>query len=283
MIPVAFEYTRPSTVEDAVAALAADPDAKVLAGGQSLLPVLRLRLAAPSTLVDLRDVESLHGVRVADGELVIGAMTTHAEILHDRRVAEHAPLIAAATATVGDRQVRHLGTFGGSLSHADPAGDLPAVALALSATMVAVGPGGRREIPAADFFVDYLTTALAPDEILAEVRVPDTAGWGYRYEKFSRMAQAWAVVAVAALVRRSDGGVADTRVALTSMASRPVRATAVEQALTGTDGDSGAITAAAGHADEGTQPPDDVNGAADYRAHLARVLTRRALTAAAGA
>jgi len=283
MIPVAFDYVRPSTVEEAAAALAADPDAKVLAGGQSLLPVLRLRLAAPTTLVDLRDVESLHGVRMADGELSIGAMTTHDEILHDARIAEHAPLIAAATATVGDRQVRHLGTFGGSLSHADPAGDLPAVACALDATMVAVGPNGRREIPAADFFVDYLTTALAPDEILVEVRVPDTAGWGYRYEKFNRMAQAWAIVAVAALVRRADGGVADTRVALTSMARRPVRATAVERALTGTAGDLGAVTAAAGHADEGTDPPDDVNGAADYRAHLARVLTRRALSAALGA
>lgn len=283
MIPVGFEYSRPSTVEEAVAALAADPDAKVLAGGQSLLPVLRLRLAAPTTLVDLRDVESLHGVRVAGDDLVIGAMTTHDEILHDARVAEHAPLIAAATATVGDRQVRHLGTFGGSLSHADPAGDLPAVACALDATMVAVGPNGRREIPAADFFVDYLTTALAPDEILVEVRVPDTAGWGHRYEKFNRMAQAWAIVGVAALVRRVDGGVTDTRVALTNMGRRPVRATAVERALTGTAGDAGAVTAAAGHADEGAEPPSDVNGAADYRAHLSRVLTRRALTVAVGA
>lgn len=283
MIPVDFSYVRPSTVEDAVAALTADPDAKVIAGGQSLLPVLRLRLAAPTTLVDLRDVESLHGVRVAGDELVIGAMTTHDEILHDHRVAEHAPLLAAATATVGDRQVRHLGTVGGSLSHADPAGDLPTVACALDATMVAVGPNGRREIPATDFFVDYLTTALEPDEILVEVRVGDTAGWGYRYEKFSRVAQAWAIVSVAALVRRAGGGVADTRVALSNMARRPVRAAAVERALTGTGGDAGAVTAAAGHADEGTDPPSDVNGAADYRAHLARVLTRRALTAAAGA
>jgi aerobic carbon-monoxide dehydrogenase medium subunit len=283
MIPEPFDYLKPTSLDDAVTALRdAGDEAKVLAGGQSLLPLLRLRLAAPSTLVDLAGLAELRGVREDGDELVIGALTTHDEVLHDELVRRHAPIVAAATATVGDRQVRHVGTFGGSLAHADPAGDLPAVATALDAVFTIARPAGRRAVPAADFFADYLTSALAPDEILVEVRLPKLPGWGFRYEKFQRVAQAWAIVGVAALVRRSNGTVAEARVALTNMGSTPVRAGAVEAALAGADATADAIASAAAHAADGTAPPSDVSGSADYRTHLARVLTRRAVTAAAG-
>jgi carbon-monoxide dehydrogenase medium subunit len=283
MIPEPFDYLKPTSLDDAVTVLRdAGEDAKVLAGGQSLLPLLRLRLAAPSTLVDLAGLAELRGVREDGDELVIGALTTHDEVLRNDLVRRHAPIVAAATATVGDRQVRHVGTFGGSLAHADPAGDLPAVATALEAVFTIAGPGGRRAVPAADFFADYLTTTLAPDEILVEVRLPKLPGWGFRYEKFQRVAQAWAIVGVAALVRRSDGSVAEARVALTNLGSTPVRARGVEAALAGADATAGAIGEAAAHAADGTAPPSDVSGSADYRTHLAGVLTRRAVTAAAG-
>lgn len=284
MIPAAFDYVRPSTVDEAVAALAsAGEDGKLLAGGQSLLPVLRLRLAYPSTLVDLGRIDALRGVRDDGDALVVGAMTTHDEVLSDPLIAQHAPLLAQATATVGDPQVRHLGTLGGSLSHADPAADLPAVALALEASLDVVGPSGSRTVPARDFFVDYLTTAMAPDEVLTAVRVPKLgAGWATHYEKFNRMAQAWAIVGVAAVVRRSNGSVAEARIGLSSMGSTPLRASAVEQALSGADASAEAVRAASEHAAEGTHPPSDVSGAADYREHLARVLVRRAVLAAAG-
>jgi aerobic carbon-monoxide dehydrogenase medium subunit len=284
MIPAAFDYVRPSTVDDAVAALAAaGEDGKVLAGGQSLLPVLRLRLSYPSMLVDLGGIDSLQGVRDDGDALVIGAMTTHDELLHDPLVAQHAPLLAQAAATVGDRQVRHLGTLGGSLSHADPAGDLPTVALTLDASLDVAGRSGARTVAARDFFVDYLTTALAPDEVLTAVRVPKLgAGWATHYEKFNRVAQAWAIVGVAAAVRRSNGSIAEARVGLTNMGSTPVRASAVEQALSGADASAEAVRAACEHAADGAHPPSDVSGGADYREHLARVLSRRAVMAAAG-
>lgn len=283
MIPAAFDYVRPSTVDDAVQALAtAGEDAKVLAGGQSLLPMLRLRLAYPDTLVDLGRVEALHGVRDDGDALVIGAMTTHDEVLRDALVQAHAPLIAQAAATVGDRQVRHLGTFGGSLSHADPAGDLPAVALTLDATMTVQGPSGERSIAARDFFVDYLTTALEPGEILVTVRIPKLgAGWSTHYEKLNRVAQAWAIVGVAAAVRRSNGSIVEARVGLTNMGSTPLRASAVEQALSGASASASTVSAAAGLAAEGTNPPNDLAGQSDYRAHVAEVLTARAISAAA--
>jgi len=280
MIPSAFEYTRPSTMEDAVAALRqAGEDAKILAGGQSLIPVLRLRLAAPSVLIDLGEVESLRGVREDGDQLVIGAMTTHDELTRDHLIREHLPLLAEAAATIGDRQVRHLGTFGGSLAHADPAGDLPAVALALDAELLVTGPAGNRTVAAADFFVDYLTTVLGPDEILTEVRLPKLTGWGCHYEKFNRVAQAWAIVGVAAAVRRENGSVAEARVALTNMGSVPVRARSVEEALAGQSASLESYAAAAAHAPDGTQPSDDVSASAEYRTHLASVLTRRALAA----
>jgi carbon-monoxide dehydrogenase medium subunit len=284
MIPASFDYVRPDSVTDAVSALAsAGEDGKVLAGGQSLIPVLRLRLAYPSTLVDVGRIPELQGVREDGDAIVIGAMTTHHAVMHDDLVRQHAPLIAQATATVADPQVRHRGTFGGALSHADPAGDLGAVALALGCEFVASGPGGERRIAAADFFADYLTTALSPDEILTAVRVPKLgADWSSHYEKFNRVAQAWSIVGVAALVRRENGAIAEARVGLTNMGPTPLRASAVEAALAGADASAGAVAAAAEHAAEGTSAPSDLSGKADYREHLARVLTRRAVLAAAG-
>lgn len=283
MIPASFEYTRPSTVDEAVAALAAaGEDAKVLAGGQSLLPLLRLRLAAPTTVVDLDGVAGLRGVSEDGDDLVIGAMTTHAAVLTDPLVAQHAPLLAQATATVADRQVRHRGTFGGALAHADPAGDLPAVAVALGAVFEIAGTGGRRSVPASEFFVDYLTSAVGAGEVLTAVRVPKHTGWASHYEKFNRTAQAWALVGVAALVKRSNGSIAEARVALTNMGPRPVRAAGVESALAGADAGRDAVAAAAAHAAEGTEPSSDLNASAEYRSHLAKVLTERAVLAALG-
>ena len=187
---------------------------------------MRLRLAAPSTVIDLTRVAELRGVRDDGDALAIGAMTTHSDIIADPLIGEFAPLIAQATETVADRQVRHRGTFGGALAHADPAGDLPAVALALDAQFVLAGPGGRRTVPAREFFVDYLTTALAEDEILVEIRVPKLPGqWGMHYEKFNRVAQAWSIVAVAAAVRRENGHIAEARIGLTNMGPTPLRAT----------------------------------------------------------
>lgn len=282
MIPAAFDYVRPATVEDAVRALAdAGDEAKVLAGGQSLLPVLRLRLAAPTLLVDLGGLSALRGVRVEDDAVIIGAMTTHAEVASSTVVQSEAPLIAAAAVQVGDRQVRHRGTIGGSLAHADPAGDLPAAALALDATLVVAGPSGRRSVAARDFFTDIFTTVLGPDDVLVEVRLPRLPGWTAHYEKFHRTAQAWALVGVAAAVRRENGSIAQARVALTNMGPTPVRASGVEAALLGA-GDLGSVKAAAARAGEGTSPPSDVSGSAEYRRHLAGVLTARAVAAAAG-
>jgi carbon-monoxide dehydrogenase medium subunit len=284
MIPAKFDYVRPDTVGEAVQALAgAGDEGKIIAGGQSLLPLLRLRLAYPELLVDVGGIDELRGVRDAGDALVIGARTTHYQLVHDPLIAEHAGLLAQATGTVADPAVRHRGTLGGALAHGDPAGDLPAVILALDSTLVAQGPGGEREIPAADFFVDYLTTSLEPDEILTAIRIPKLGpGWGYRYEKFHRTAQSWATVGVAALVRRDNGTVGEARIGLTNMGSVPVRAAAAEQAARGAEASRAALNEAAGQADEGTEPPADLHGAADYRRHLARVLTGRALAVAAG-
>ena len=283
MIPAKFDYLRPASVDEAVRALGdAGEDAKVIAGGQSLMPLLRLRLAQPVLLVDVAGLDELRGVRDHGDSLLIGARTTHYQLVHDPLVAEHCGLLAEAAGTVADPAVRHRGTIGGSLAHGDPAGDLPAVALALEATMTARGPGGDREIAAADFFVDYLTTALQPDEILTGIRVPKLPGWGYHYEKFHRTAQAWAIVGVAALVQRSNGQVAHARVGLTNMGPVPVRATAAEAAAAGAEASRDALRSAATHADDGTEPPGDLHGAPDYRRHLARVLTGRALAAASG-
>ena len=284
MIPAKFDYVRPSSIDDAVRALAeGGEDAKIIAGGQSLLPLLRLRLSYPELLVDVGGLDELRGVTDVGDHLQIGARTTLYQLVHDPLIAEHGGLLAQTAAVIADPAVRHRGTLGGALAHADPAGDLPAVILALDGTLIARGPGGEREIPAADFFVDYLTTALGPSEILTGIRVPKLGtGWGYRYEKFHRTAQAWAIVGVAALVRRSNGQVAEARVGLTNMGSVPIRAAAVESAAAGAQASAQALRAAAASADEGTNPPADLHGAPDYRRHLARVLTGRALEAAAG-
>jgi len=245
--------------------------------------LLRLRLSYPELLVDVGGLDELRGVTDGGDHLQIGARTTLYQLVHDPLIAEHGGLLAQTAAVIADPAVRHRGTLGGALAHADPAGDLPAVILALDGTLIARGPGGEREIPAADFFVDYLTTALGPSEILTGIRVPKLGtGWGYRYEKFHRTAQAWAIVGVAALVRRSNGQVAEARVGLTNMGSVPIRAAAVESAAAGAQASAQALRAAAASADQGTNPPADLHGAPDYRRHLARVLTGRALEAAAG-
>ncbi len=280
MIPARFDYIRADSLDGAVSALAdAGEDAKVLAGGQSLLPLLRLRLAYPSVLVDIGRVAELRGVREEGDRVVVGAMTTHYEVLHAPLVHSHIGLLAAATGTVADPAVRHRGTLGGSLAHADPAGDLPAVAVALDAEFVVAGPTGRRTIPADQFFLDYLQTALQPDELLVEVSFPRLTGWGFDYQKFQRVAQAWAIVGVAAAVRRENGSIAEARVGLTNMGSIPVRARRTEAALAGAGLD--AIRSAAESAAEGTNPAADLSAQPDYRRHLARVLTRRALETAA--
>jgi carbon-monoxide dehydrogenase medium subunit len=283
VIPASLDYVAPDSISGVVSALAAaGEDAKLLAGGQSLLPVLRLRLAYPTALVDLGKVDALRGVREENGSLRVGAMTRHCDVITDPLIGQHAPLIAAATRTVADPAIRHRGTFGGSLSHADPAGDLPAVALALGADFVLEGPGGRRTVAASEFFVDYLQTVLSPDELLVEIRVPKLTGWGVHYEKFQRVAQAWAIVGVAAAIRVENGMIAEARIGLTNMGTTPVRAHAVEAALVGLAPEDGAVGAAAAAVAEGTNPPSDLGGGADYRAHLATVLTRRAVLAAAG-
>ena len=284
MIPAPFDYVKPATLAEAVQAYQqGGEDAKILAGGQSLLPILRLRLAYPELVIDLGGIGELTGVTDDGDALVSGAMTTHADILGDELVQRHAPLLAQATETVADRQVRHRGTFGGSLAHADPAGDLPAVALALDAQLRVHGPAGERTIAARDFFLDYLTTALAPGEILTSIRIPKLGeGWSTHYEKLNRVAQAWSIVAVAAAVRRSDGVIAEARVGLTNMGPTPLRAAATERALVGAPATAEAVADASASAAEGTSAPSDQSGKADYREHLARVLTRRAVQRAAG-
>ena len=284
MIPSDFDYVAPSTVDEAVAALAnAGEDAKVIAGGQSLMPVLRLRLAAPTVLVDLGRIDSLRGVRDDGDALAIGSMTTYYGLLGNPLISKHALLIADATRTVADPQIRHRGTLGGAIAHADPAGDLCAPVLAMDATMTAVGPSGSRTIPASEFFVEYFTTALQPDEILTEIRIPKHTDWAAHYEKLNRVAQAWSIVAVAATVALDGGTISQAKVALTNMATVPVRARGVEEALIGQPATPESIRAAAEHAAEGTDPITDGNADADYRSHLAKVLTRRAVTTAIGA
>lgn len=284
MIPAQFDYVAPATVEEALAVLAEHgDDAKLIAGGQSLLPVLRMRLNAPELVVDLGRIDSLRGVRDDGDAIVVGAMTTHHDVGRDPLVAEHAGLVVKAIEHLADAQVRHRGTFGGALAHADPAGDLGAPALALGATFEIAGRSGTRTVAADDFFEDFFTTAVADDEILTAVRIPKHTGWGAHYEKFVRVAHQWLIVAVAAAVKVDGGTIAEARVGLTNMGTTPLRARAVEQALVGQPATDAAVREAAARAAEGTNPPSDLNGDADYRKHLATVLTRRAVLAAAGA
>ncbi len=268
MIPAAFSYARADSVDEAVALLAEHGDeAKLLAGGHSLLPLMKLRLATPSVLVDVGRLTDLSFVRDDGDTLAIGGLTRHHDVEHDPVIRQHVPLLAAAAGEVGDPQVRHRGTLGGSLAHGDPASDLPAVVLALRGSIVVRGSGGERTIAADDFFRGFLETALAPDEVITEVRVPKSGGAGWAFEKFNRRAQDWAIVGVAAVGGDQPG------VALVNMADTPVRATAVEAALR-----SGAsVTDAAARAGDGAEPPTDLNASAEYRRHLARVLVGRAL------
>ena len=280
MIPAAFDYVAPESLDAALAALReGGEDAQVLAGGPSLVPLMKLRLAAPTLLVDLRRVPGLSGIDRTNGTVRIGAMTRH----HDVATSDLG-LAAQAAATIADQQVRNRGTIGGTLAHGDPASDLPAVLLALEGSVVVRGESGEREIAAADLFLDYLTTSLAEGEILTEVRIPSPDGWGAGYAKFNRRVEDWAMVAVCAAVRKAaDGSCEDVRIGLTNMGGTPLRATAAEQALRGRGLDAAAIAAAAEQAAEGTDPPADLNASEDYKRHLARVLCRRALEEAVAA
>jgi aerobic carbon-monoxide dehydrogenase medium subunit len=275
MIPARFDYERAGSVDEALELLGRD-DAKLLAGGHSLLPLMKLRLAQPALLVDIGRIEELSYVRDAGEQLAIGALTRHHDVANDPLVQEHCPIVSYAAGLIGDPQVRHRGTIGGSVAHGDPASDLPAVLLALDAELAVRGPGGETAVPAADFFRGLFETALGPQDMLTEIRIPKLGSWtGWSYVKFNRRAQDWATVGVAALVRRDNGKVEQASVALTNMALTPLRAKAVEEALAGSSADDAA--AAAEKADDGASPPSDTNASADYRRELARVLTRRAL------
>jgi aerobic carbon-monoxide dehydrogenase medium subunit len=271
MIPAKFDYVRVGTTDEAVSMLSArGDDAKLIAGGHSLLPLMKLRLATPAVLVDVARVRDLSYVREQNGNVAIGALTRHCELETSEVLAQHVPLLKHTASLVGDPQVRHRGTLGGTLAHGDPASDLPAAVLALNGTLVVQSPRGRREILATEFFTDFLETALAPDEMIVEVRVPKMNGAGWSFQKFQRRAQDWAIVGCA-VVRGEQTGVA-----LVNMGPTPMRAPGVEQALQA----GGSPEDAASHAADNTEPTTDLNADANFRRHLARVLVRRALTEA---
>jgi carbon-monoxide dehydrogenase medium subunit len=272
MIPAAFDYVRAGSVEEAISLIGEHGDeAKFLAGGHSLLPLMKLRLAQPSVLVDIGRVNDLSYIRDAGDHIAIGALTRHMDVETSDMLRQHVPLLAHAAGHVGDPQVRHRGTIGGTIAHADSASDLPATTLALGATYVAQGPNGTREIAASDFYVGFLTSTLEPDEMLTEIRVPKMDGAGWSFQKFNRRAQDWAIVGVAAWRRSNESGVA-----LVNMGSTPVLATSVSSALSG----GASIEDAAQQADADADPQADLNASVEYRRHLAKVLVRRALTEA---
>jgi carbon-monoxide dehydrogenase medium subunit len=271
MIPAPFDYEVAESVEHAISLLGSRDDTKVLAGGHSLLPLLRLRLARPSLLVDVGRLDDLSYVREAGDSIAIGALTRHHDVVNAPLLQEHNPLVAYAAGLIGDPQVRHRGTIGGSLAHGDPASDLPAVALALDCEIDIAGPGGVRTVPASEFFLGVFQTAVGSDELVTEVRVPKQSGdhvWSYL--KFRRRAQDWATVGVAAVAKRSNGGVEEAAISLVSMGATPLRSAAAEAAWNAGE-DPGAVAA------EGTDPPSDTNGSAEYRRHLVQVLVRRAV------
>jgi aerobic carbon-monoxide dehydrogenase medium subunit len=275
MIPAKFDYVRAGSADEAISLISEHGDeAKFLAGGHSLLPLMKLRLAQPSVLVDIGRLTDLSFIRDAGDHVAIGALTRHMDIERSDVLKEHAPLLAHATSHVGDPQVRHRGTIGGSIAHADPASDLPATTLALGAIYVAKGPNGTREIAAADFYEGFLTSTLAADEMLTEIRVPKMQGAGWGFQKFNRRAQDWAIVGVAAWRRNGEAGVG-----LVNMASTPILATSVASALAGGASVEEAAEEAAAEAD----PQADLNASVEYRVHLSKVLTRRALESASGA
>jgi aerobic carbon-monoxide dehydrogenase medium subunit len=280
VIPARFDYEAPESLDEAIRMLHENgEDAKLLAGGHSLLPLMKLRLAAPTILVDLRRIPGLHGIQRENGSWRLGAMTRHADL----QDTDELGVVARAASQIADQQVRNRGTIGGSLAHGDPASDLPAVMLVSDGEVTARGTGGQRTIAAADLFQDYLTTSLAHDEVLTEVRLPALEGYGYGYQKFNRRSEDWAMVGVCALLKQTDDGTCqDVRIGLTHMGATPLRATIAEDALRGQALDAGSIERAAEHAAEGTHPPGDLNATPDYKRHLARTLTRRALMEAAG-
>ena len=279
MIPAEFDYTAPETLEEAIGALeSGGEDAKLLAGGHSLLPLMKLRLAAPSLLVDLRKVPGMHGIQRENGTWRIGAMTPHADLEHSPELG----IFSRAAGTIADPQVRNRGTIGGSLAHGDPASDLPAVLLIAEGTVTVQGKGGQRSVAAKDLFRDYRDTAIEPAEVITEVHIPTLDGWGFGYEKFNRRSEDWAMVGVSALVKQTGDICEDVRIGLTNMGHVPLRASAVEEALRGQPLNADSIAKAAELAAEGTEPPADLNASSDYKRHLARVLTRRALGEAAG-
>ena len=277
MIPVAFDYEVAESVDHAIEMLGQYGDeSKLLAGGHSLIPIMRLRLAAPSVLIDLGRLENLRYVRDGGDHLKIGALTRHRDLAFNDMVAEHCGIVGYAAGLLGDPSVQHRGTLGGTLSHGDASGDMPSVITALEGQIVIQGPNGERVVKASDFFRDYLVTDLGEQEVVTEVRVPklgQNTGWSYK--KFSRRSQDWAMVGVAAVVERTNGTIDSARIALTAMGATPIRATSVEQALSGASPDS--VGEAAQSADEGTNPASDAAASAEFRRHLARVWTKRAV------
>jgi aerobic carbon-monoxide dehydrogenase medium subunit len=277
MIPARFDYVVAEHPDHAIELLGKREDAKVLAGGHSLLPAMKLRLARPDLLIDVGRIGDLSYVREDGDAIAIGALTRHKDVAESALLREHCPIVASVAGQVGDPQVRHRGTIGGSIAHGDPASDLPSVLLALDGEVVARGKDGQRTIAATDLFTGVFQTALAADELLVEVRVPKLGSGGWSYVKMNRRAQDWATVAVAAVVERSNGSPGRASIALTNMGATPLRATAAEQALAG----GGLIEDAAAVAADGTEPPSDHAASSVFRRHLARVLTRRALEEAA--
>jgi aerobic carbon-monoxide dehydrogenase medium subunit len=273
VIPAQFDYEVAESTEHAIELLGSRDDAKLLAGGHSLIPLLRLRFARPALLVDIGRVNDLRYVRDAGEQLVIGALTRHHDLQHDPLVQEHTPIVSHTAGLIGDPQVRHRGTIGGSVAHGDPASDLPTILTVLDADLVVRGPDGERTVPAAEFFRGVFDTALGPQDVLTEIRVPKLGPAGWSYVKFTRRAQDWATVAVAAVVRRSNGTIENAAIALTNMGPTPVRAHAAEGALKSADD----LNAAADVVGQESDPPSDTSGSAEYRRHLATVLARRAL------
>jgi aerobic carbon-monoxide dehydrogenase medium subunit len=281
MFPAKFAYAAPGSLDEAVKLLA-DPDAKILAGGHSLLPLMKLRLAQPKLLVDIGRIPGLSYVRSEDGHLAIGAMTTYRELQHSADVERHTPVLAEAAHEVGNPQVRAKGTLAGALAHADPAGDLPAVALVLGGSIRAVGPDGERDIDLDGFFVDMLTTQLQEREIIREVRLKSQpAGTGGAYLKFDQPASHYALTGVCALISLDGNNIASARIGVTGVGPKAYRATAVEQALVGKPADEETVKAAVQSVADGIDVQGDIHASPDYRAHLARVYTRRAVLLAA--
>jgi carbon-monoxide dehydrogenase medium subunit len=283
MYPSQFDYFRPSSVQEAIGLLTENPDAKILAGGHSLIPALKLRLAAPSALIDIGRIEGLSGINVANGAATIGALTTYRQLEESGELASAFPIIAQTANVVGDPAVRSRGTLGGSLAHADPAADFPATMLALNASVKAVGPNGERTIAIDDLFVDLFTTSLEPDEVITEISIPAMpSGAGSSYQKHAHPASGYAVVGVAAVIAQDGGKISSVRIGITGSGAKATRATAAENILQGQALSADLIARAAEAAVDGIDMNSDIYASADYRAHLTKVLTKRALTAAAG-